>query len=48
MLLVPFLFYPLSLTFWLACDILIRPLTEEEVAWHRASAPDEFRKYRDR
>ena len=48
MLIVPFIFYPLSLAFWLACDILIRPLTEAEITWHRASAPDEFRKFRDR
>lgn len=48
MALVPFLFYPLSLTVWLASDILIRPVTDEEMEWHRQSAPGEFRKYRDR
>jgi uncharacterized protein (DUF983 family) len=45
---VPFVFYPLSLNVWLASDILIRPVTEEEMRWHRDSAPGEFRTYRDR
>jgi uncharacterized protein (DUF983 family) len=48
MAIVPFLFYPLSLNVWLASDILIRPVTDEEMAWHRASGEGEFRKYRDR
>lgn len=48
MLVVPFLFYPLSLNVWLASHILIRPVTEEEMAWHRAARPDEFRPHRDR
>jgi uncharacterized protein (DUF983 family) len=45
---IPFVFYPFSLNTWLASDILIRPITEEEMAWHRASDPGEFRRYRDR
>lgn len=48
MAVVPFLFYPVSLGFWLANDIWIRPLTEEEMAWHRASRPGEFRRLHDR
>lgn len=48
MIVVPFLFYPFSLGFWLANDIWIRPVTEEEMEWHRASEPGEFRRYRDR
>lgn len=48
MALVPFLFYPLSLTVWLASDILIRPVTPEELAWHRESRPGEVRSFRDR
>jgi uncharacterized protein (DUF983 family) len=48
MAVVPFPFYPLSLTVWLASDILIRPVTEEEMRWHRESAPGEFRSFRDR
>jgi uncharacterized protein (DUF983 family) len=45
---VPFLFYPLSLNVWLATDILIRPVTEPELRWHRESDPTHFRRYRDR
>lgn len=48
MVIVPFLFYPLSLSVWLASDILIRPVTAEEMEWHRTHRDDEFRHYRDR
>lgn len=48
MAIAPFLLYPFSLTVWLASDILIRPVTEEEMAWHRQSREGEFRKFRDR
>ncbi|HET7274989.1 MAG TPA: hypothetical protein VFI91_07395 [Longimicrobiaceae bacterium] len=48
MVLAPFFFYPFSLGFWLACDILIRPVTEAEMNWHRQSKEGEFRHYRDR
>ncbi len=48
MFIVPFLFYPLSLSIWLASDILIRPVTAEEMEWHRSHPEDEFRNYRDR
>ena len=48
MVIVPFIFYPFSLGFWLANDIWIRPLTEDEMAWHRASQPGEFRPHLDR
>lgn len=48
MVIVPFVFYPFSLGFWLANDIWIRPLTEEEMRWHRASEPGEFKDFRDR
>jgi uncharacterized protein (DUF983 family) len=48
MTIVPFLFYPISLTVWLASDILIRPVTDEEMEWHRTSAEGEFRKFRER
>ena len=48
MVVVPFVFYPFSLGFWLANDICIRPVTEEEMRWHRASSPGEFRHFRDR
>ena len=48
MVAAPFLLYPFSLGFWLANDIWIRPVTEEEMAWHRASQPGEYRSQRDR
>jgi uncharacterized protein (DUF983 family) len=48
MVIVPFLFYPLSLSVWLASDILIRPVTAEEMEWHRTHGESEFRNYRDR
>jgi len=48
MVLAPFVLYPFSLTVWLASDILIRPVGEAEMEWHRNSRPDEFRNYRDR
>jgi uncharacterized protein (DUF983 family) len=48
MVIVPFVFYPFSLGFWLANDIWIRPIQEEEMEWHRASEPGEFRRHRDR
>jgi uncharacterized protein (DUF983 family) len=48
MAIVPFVFYPLSLTTWLASDILIRPVTAEELAWHRQSGEGEYRSMRDR
>lgn len=48
MAIVPLIFYPFSLGFWLANDIWIRPITEEEMEWHRASQPGEFRPHQDR
>ena len=48
MIAAPFLFYPFSLCFWLACDIMIRPVTAEEMEWHQRSTEGEYRKYRDR
>lgn len=48
MAIVPFVFYPFSLGFWLANVILIRPVTEAEMEWYRKSGDDEFRPHRDR
>lgn len=48
MVAAPFLLYPFSLGFWLANDIWIRPVTEAEMEWHRASQPGEFRLQQDR
>jgi hypothetical protein len=45
---LPLIFYPVSLTAWLASDILIKPVTPEEMDWHRSSADDEYRRHRDR
>lgn len=44
----PFLFYPFGHSIWLASDILIRPVTEEEMEWHRTHPHDTYRKHRDR
>jgi hypothetical protein len=46
--LAPFAFYPFGHTIWLATDILIRPVTEEEMEWHRTHPLDAHRKHRDR
>lgn len=45
---LPFFFYPFSLTAWLASDILIKPVTDAEMEWHHASKEGEFRRHRDR
>lgn len=44
----PFLFYPFGHSIWLASDILIRPVTAEEMEWHRTHPHDAYRKQRDR
>lgn len=44
----PFFFVPFSRTAWLAFDLLLRPLTAEELAWHRQSADGEFRPHSER
>ncbi|HEX6911949.1 MAG TPA: DUF983 domain-containing protein [Longimicrobium sp.] len=44
----PFVFYPFGHSIWLASDILIRPVTEEEMAWHRTHPHDVYRRHRDR
>jgi uncharacterized protein (DUF983 family) len=48
MLLAPFLFYPFSQLAWLAFDLLLRPLTVDELEWHRGSAEGEMRRPDDR
>jgi uncharacterized protein (DUF983 family) len=40
----PFLFYPFSQTIWLAFDLLLHPLTDEELDWHRASEDHAMRR----
>ena len=48
MVIAPVLFYPFSLGFWLANDIWIRPVTETELEWHRASGSHDFRAQHER
>ena len=43
MVAAPFLFYPFSQTIWLAFDLLLHPLTEDELDWHRTSGDDAMR-----
>ncbi|MDQ3555898.1 MAG: DUF983 domain-containing protein [Gemmatimonadota bacterium] len=44
----PFFFFPYARTIWLASDILIRPVTEEEMRWYREHPPTALRHFRDR
>jgi uncharacterized protein (DUF983 family) len=48
MIAAPFLFFPCSQLIWLAFDLLLRPLTREELDWHRGSADGEMRRSDDR
>jgi len=48
MAIAPFVFYPFSLGFWLASDILIRPVTDQEMEWHRSNEATAIRSFRDR
>lgn len=43
MVLAPFIFYPFSRTIWLAFDLLLRPLTPEELHWHHIRPDTEMR-----
>lgn len=43
MILAPVAFYPLSKMLWLALELVFRPLTEDEMEWHRGSDDDAFR-----
>lgn len=38
MLFAPFALFPFSKTIWLAFDLMLRPVTPEELQWHRAAA----------
>lgn len=44
----PFLVFPWTKTIWLASDILIRPVTEEEMRWHRESDETAIRPFEER
>jgi uncharacterized protein (DUF983 family) len=48
MAVAPFAFYPFSHTIWLATELLMRPTTEDEMAWHRAHPAAGYRRQRDR
>ncbi len=48
MSIVPFILYPFLLGFWLANDILIRPVAEPELEWYRESGDYDFRPHRGR
>jgi uncharacterized protein (DUF983 family) len=48
MAVAPFLVFPWTKTLWLASDILIRPVTDEEMAWHRENDASAIRSYVDR
>lgn len=48
MVVAPFLFYPFAQTLWLAVDLAIRPLTVEELEWHRTAGEHETRRSDDR
>jgi uncharacterized protein (DUF983 family) len=48
MVLAPLLFLPFSRTIWLASDILIRPVTEEEMRWHRENPGKSYRSFAER
>lgn len=43
MIAAPIAFYPVSKTLWMAMELLIRPLTPEELDWHRQSDASAFR-----
>lgn len=48
MIVAPIVFYPFSLLLWLALDLLIRPLSVEELDWHRSAEEHETRTSDDR
>ena len=48
MVLAPFFFFPFSKTIWLASDILMRPVTEEEMRWHHENPETAYREFRER
>jgi uncharacterized protein (DUF983 family) len=48
MVVAPFVFLPFSRMIWLASDILIRPVTEEEMQWYRENRSGVFRPFAER
>ena len=48
MVAAPFLVFPWTKTMWLASDILIRPVTEEEMRWYEENPEGEIRPFQER
>jgi uncharacterized protein (DUF983 family) len=48
MVVAPFVFLPFSRLIWLASDILIRPVTDEEMQWYRDNRTGVFRPFAER
>jgi uncharacterized protein (DUF983 family) len=48
MIAAPIAFYPVSKTLWMAAELLIRPLSPEELHWHRESEASVFRRQQER
>ena len=44
----PFLVFPWTKTLWLASDILIRPVTAEEMRWYEDNAEEAIRPFEER
>ena len=44
----PFLVFPWTKTMWLASDILIRPVTEEEMRWYEENVEEKVRPFQER
>lgn len=48
MVVAPFLVFPWTKTLWLASDILMRPVTGEEMDWYARNEENSYRSFRDR
>ena len=48
MVAAPFLVFPWTKTMWLASDILIRPVSEEEMRWYEENPEEETRPFHER
>jgi uncharacterized protein (DUF983 family) len=48
MVVLPFVLFPFSKLIWLAFDIMLRPVTEQELEWHRSAASEWSTEYAPR
>jgi uncharacterized protein (DUF983 family) len=48
MVVLPFVLFPFSKLVWLAFDIMLRPVTEQELEWHRSAASEWSTEYAPR